>query len=102
MFPEANYVCRIWRLWWTGPRLMNAIKIFLTSVSRELLKYWRVNAGKWVSFKAYNSSVRETERGKKKNRWASEGTQRCYLFILITVSGDGEGVRNDGIELVSI
>lgn len=42
---------------------------------------------------------------KKKNRCgsqASESTQRCYLFILITVSGDGEGVRNDGIELVSI
>lgn len=63
MYPEANYVCRIWRLWWTGLRLMYAIKFFLTFVSRELFKYWRVNAGKWVSFNAHNSSALETQGG---------------------------------------
>lgn len=82
MFPEANYVCRIWRLWWTGLRLMHTIKISLTCVSRELFKYWKVNALKWVSFNAHNSSAMETQ-GKKIN-WGSYTRKtfilRHYLF----------------------
>lgn len=79
MFPEANYVCRIWRLWWTGPRLMYAIKIFLTYVSRELFKYWRVNVGKWVSFNAHNSSAMET-RGGESTEGHIQGKTLIRLF----------------------
>ena len=95
MYPEANYVCRIWRLWWTGLRLMYAIKFFLTFVSRELFKYWRVNAGKWVSFNAHNSSALETQGGKStKYQKQEKNTYSEMLFILSICERERRRIRN--------
>ena len=62
---------------------MYASKFFLTFVSRELFKYWRVNAGKWVSFNAHNSSALETQGGKStKYQKQEKNTYSEMLFIL--------------------
>lgn len=82
IFPEANYVCKIWRLGWTTePRWMDAIKIFLTCVSRELFKYWRVKAENEFPLMCI-IPVPWKHRGNHQLRVIQGKTlmSRCYLF----------------------
>ena len=63
-------------------------------MSRELFKYWRVNAGKWVSFNAHNSSALETQGGGNQLSIKNKKKKHTYsemLFILSICEREREG-----------